>query len=190
MGLATVAVVALALRSPPSAVAAVGLAVGAGRFARRQQADRRAGALAAAAPAALDLSAVVLGAGGTVADVVTALADVGPPVLRPAAATARDRASAGARLDEALHRLQAELGPGLHPLTGALVAAREEGGPIGVTLARLAIEASAGRRRLGEARARRLPVLLLVPLVSCSLPAVVVGAVLPLALSALSQLRL
>ncbi len=187
---ALMALMLLTLRSPASAVVVAGLAAGTGWFARRQQEGRQAEARAAAAPAALDLSAVVLGAGGTVADVVAALADVGPVVLRPAAAAARDRAAAGSGLDQALRWLQAELGPGHQPLTGALLAAREEGGPIGVTLARLAIESSAGRRRLGEARARRLPVLLLAPLVSCSLPAVVVGAVIPLALSALAQLRL
>jgi tight adherence protein C len=155
----------------------------------RRRARRAAGARAAGAalPAALDLCAVVLGAGGTITDAVAALAHGGPEPVRAAAALARDRSRGGDRQDQALRWLQGELGPGFQPLTGALVLAHEQGGSMAVTLGRLAMEASAGRRRQGELRARRLPVLLLFPLVACSLPAVLLGAVVPLAIVSLRQ---
>ncbi|MEZ5407776.1 MAG: type II secretion system F family protein [Acidimicrobiales bacterium] len=157
---------------------------------RRQHRRATAQALTAAAPAALDLCAVVLGAGGTIGDALAALAASGPEPVRAAANRALARAAAGDGLDLALRWLQADLGPALQPLTGALLLARQQGGPVGLTLSRLAAEASAGRRRLGEVRARRLPVALLVPLVACSLPAVIVGAVVPLAVVAFRQIRL
>lgn len=171
-------------------VAAVASTVAVVPVRRRQRRRVAAQALAAAAPAALDLCAVVLGAGGTIGDAVAALADAGPEPVRAAAARSLARAAAGDGLDLALRWLQAELGPALQPLTGALLLAQQQGGPVGLTLARLAAEASAGRRRLGEIRARRLPVALLVPLVACSLPAVILGAVVPLAIVALRQIRL
>lgn len=157
---------------------------------RRRRRQAAAQALAAAAPAALDLCAVVLGAGGTIGDAVAALAATGPEPVRAAARQAMGRAAAGDGLDLALRWLQAELGPALQPLTGALLLAQQQGGPVGLTLARLAAEAAAGRRRLGETQARRLPVALLVPLVACSLPAVILGAVVPLAVVAVRQIRL
>lgn len=170
-------------------VAVVGALV-AGPVRRRQRRRSAAQALTAAAPAALDLCAVVLGAGGTIGDALAALSVTGPEPVRGAATRALGRAAGGDGLDLALRWLQADLGPTLQPLTGALLLAQQQGGPVGLTLARLAAEASAGRRRLGEIRARRLPVALLVPLVVCSLPAVIVGAVVPLAVVAFRQIRL
>jgi tight adherence protein C len=169
-------------------VVAVVAAMPALRSSRQRRA--RAQALADALPGALDSCAVVLGAGGTIADALSALATSGPEPLRTAAVRARARSASGARLDDALRWLQAELGPPAQPLTGALLLAREQGGPVGLTLARLASEATGSRRRQGELRARRLPVALLVPLVTCSLPAVILGAVVPLAVVALRQVRL
>lgn len=178
--------------SRPLLMVAVAVACAAAVVPVRRRQRRRAAsqALTAAAPAALDLCAVVLGAGGTIGDAVAALAASGPEPVRSAAARALARASAGEGLDLALRWLQADLGPPLQPLTGALLLARQQGGPVGLTLARLAAEASAGRRRLGEMRARRLPVALLIPLVACSLPAVILGAVVPLAVVAFRQIRL
>ncbi|MDH4363159.1 MAG: type II secretion system F family protein [Acidimicrobiia bacterium] len=174
----------------PSPIVVVAVGVAAVAVHRWQHRRATTQAPAAAAPAALDLCAVVLGAGGTIGDALVALAASGPEPVRAAANRALARAAAGDGLDLALRWLQADLGPTLQPLTGALLLAQQQGGPVGLTLARLAAEASAGRRRLGEVRARRLPVALLVPLVACSLPAVIVGAVMPLAVVAFRQIRL
>ncbi len=150
---------------------------------RRAAAERQA--LAGELPEAIDLCTVVLGAGGTIADCVAALATSGPRRVRVSATEAARRTERGHRLDQALRWMQHDLGPSFQPLTGALLLAREQGGGIGELLARLAVEASTSRRRLGELRARQLPVALLIPLVTCSLPAVIVGAVVPLATVAL-----
>lgn len=145
---------------------------------------------AEALPAAIDLCVVILSAGGTIRDCIEAIAGHGP---RPAQAAAEDavaRLQHGHRLEQALRWLQAELGPGFQPLTGVLLLAREQGGGIGELLTRLSVEASASRRRAGELRARQLPVALLLPLVTCSLPAVIVGAVVPLAVVAIAGVDL
>jgi Flp pilus assembly protein TadB len=160
------------------------------RHRSRAELRRRERDLADALPEALDACTVVLGAGGTIRDSVEMLAGRGPAPLRPLAAEAVRRADAGQTFDQALRWLQRELGPGYQPLTGALLLAHEQGGSVGLLLARLSAEASATRRRRGELRARRLPVALLVPLVCCSLPAVLVGAVVPLAIVALRHLDL
>jgi Flp pilus assembly protein TadB len=185
---ASVAVAAIVI--PVAAVAlagAIGLAVA---HSRRAATRRARNALIEALPDALDLCAVVLGAGGTIPDAVAALADHGPLPARSAAAAARRRTTAGLRLDDALRLLRDDLGPVFQPLTGVLLLANQQGGAVGVLLARLASEASGSRRRLGELRARRLPVALLGPLILCSLPAVLIGAVVPLVLVALSAIEL
>ncbi len=192
LGVALVALAALPLLwvSPVASVVMVVSGAAAVRLRDKRRHQHHQSSLLAAAPRALDLCAVVLGAGGTIPDAVGALAASGPDPIRISAAAAVERTMAGHRLDQALRWLQADLGPGLQPLTGTLLLANEQGGPVGLTLGRLASEASAGRRRLGEIRARRLPVMLLVPLVVCSLPAVLIGAVAPLAVVALRHIQL
>ncbi len=64
-----------------------------------------------------------------------------------------------------------------------------DGLPLAPVLDRLTDEASAGRRRQGEAAARRLPVRLSFPLVACTLPSFVLLAIAPAVLGALSTLR-
>ena len=73
-----------------------------------------------------------------------------------------------------------DLGPASRPAIQALVAADRDGAPLGSVLQTLATEARTARRLALEASARALPVRLVFPLVACSLPAVLVGAVLPL----------
>ncbi|MEL7207300.1 MAG: type II secretion system F family protein [Actinomycetota bacterium] len=155
----------------------------------RRAAAAEAGATAAALPSAIEMCVVVLGAGGTIADCLRALADAGPPPVRGPTAAVLAANGRGLPLDPTLRRWQRELGPAYQPLTGALLLAWEQGGPIGPLLDRLAVEAAAARRRQGDLRARRLPVLLLLPLVGCSLPAVIVGALVPVAVVAFVDAR-
>lgn len=135
-----------------------------------------------------DLLLVVLGAGVGVGQSVGWLAERGPEVVRPAFAGVVERAERGQSLVLALSGLVDELGPGYWPLVSALTAAVRDGAPMSQLLLRLGDEARAGRRRSQERVARALPVQMLFPLVCCSLPAVLVGAVLPLALVALGRL--
>ena len=55
--------------------------------------------------------------------------------------------------------------------------------------ARAFLDANASRRRQGEAAARRLPVRLSFPLVTCTLPSFVLLAIAPAILGAVSSLR-
>ncbi len=157
---------------------------------RRRRSRRRTDQLIAALPGSIDRCIAVLGAGGTVRDCVEALADRGPEPVVVAARMAMARADRGAGLAGGLRWLQGELGDVYQPLIGVLIVARDQGGAIDGVLTRLAVEAAASRRRAGELRARRLPVALLVPLVVCSLPAVLIGTVVPLAIVALRHLSI
>lgn len=130
----------------------------------------------------LDLWAVVLGAGGTVAGAIQVAADDGPPSLRPALRSAIDARAGGASLAVALDPL-ADLGPSFAAPVRALVAAERDGAPLGATLQMLAAEAASAREAAAVTAARTLSVRVVVPLACCSLPAVVLGVVVPLLLT-------
>ncbi|MEM7274514.1 MAG: type II secretion system F family protein [Actinomycetota bacterium] len=157
------------------------------RLGRRAEVRRVAGLDGALAPT-IDLLAVVLGSGGTVGGAVATVAAVGPAPVRPSFERAVQRSARGELLADSLVPLGDELSAAFHPLVGALVGAARDGGPVGPLLQRLADEADHARRNQAEALARRLPVSLMVPLVVCQLPAVIVGAVVPLAIVALRRL--
>jgi tight adherence protein C len=89
------------------------------------------------------------------------------------------RASAlGSSFDEAL-RETGESTPIVRPLTDVLRTSAELGAPASSSLTRLAAEIRADVRRRAEARARIVPVRLLVPLVFCILPAFALLTVVP-----------
>ncbi len=136
----------------------------------------------------VDLVAVVLGSGGTVRQAVGAVATNGPPPVRSRFAEVVECSTRGHRLADALAELSADLGPAFHPLVGALLAAEVDGAPVAAVLARLADDVESRDRWRAEASAGRLPVALLPPLVLCLLPAVVIGAVVPLAVVAFRHL--
>ena len=137
----------------------------------------------------VDLIAVVLGGGGTVREAVEVVADYGPLAVAPSFQAALVRADGGLLLADALAPLDDELGPTFHPLIGALLTSVRDGGPVSSLLEHLAEDAAKARSWQIESMARRLPVTLIVPLVTCLLPATVVGVVVPLAISALRQLN-
>ncbi|MFM7064235.1 MAG: type II secretion system F family protein [Actinomycetes bacterium] len=89
----------------------------------------------------------------------------------------------GVPLVDGLVRLPRVLGPGVAPLSTTLAVAAAAGTPLGPALQRLADAERLRARRAAEARARRLPVLLLGPLVGLILPAFVVLTLVPAALS-------
>lgn len=81
-------------------------------------------------------------------------------------------------------------GESVRGLVGVLVGCERYGHAIGPALERLAAECRADERRRAEAAARRVPVLLLFPLVTCILPAFALLTVAPLIAGALDALRL
>ena len=91
---------------------------------------------------------------------------------------------------DALDEMADRLGRGVVPLTTVLAAADRYGAPLGGPLARLGGELRLQRRRQLETAARRLPVMLLFPLVAGVLPAFVCLAVVPVVASSLHGLSL
>lgn len=137
----------------------------------------------------VDLVAVVIGAGGTIRQAVALVAKEGPEPIRPHFQSVLNRAAAGHLLVDALAEASIELGAGFHPLLGALINAEVDGAPIGTSLTRLADDIESRDRWRDDATAGRLPVALIPPLVVCLLPAVVVGAIVPLAIVAIGHVR-
>jgi tight adherence protein C len=99
------------------------------------------------------------------------------------------RRRAGARFTASLTPL-VDLGEVIAPLAHALLDHDRDGTPLLPALERAATELRDQRRHRAEARARRVPVLLLFPLVLCVLPAFVLLAVVPLLAGATASLRL
>jgi tight adherence protein C len=100
-----------------------------------------------------------------------------------------DEVALGRRLADALDDLPGRAGEALRPLVAALVASERYGAPLGAGLDRLADEVRRERRRRAEEAARKVPVKLLFPLVTCTLPAFGLLTVAPLIASAVRSLR-
>ncbi len=131
----------------------------------------------------IDLLLLAVTAGHTLHGGVAAVSDVaegpvGVALGEVAAATRR-----GASLTDELAAMEDRLGPAVRPLASTLVLAAASGAPLAPALARLGDHQRRRLRRRGEARVRRLPVLLLAPLVGLVLPAFVVLTIVPVAVS-------
>jgi tight adherence protein C len=94
----------------------------------------------------------------------------------------------GASTSQAIADLQTRVGAPIRPLCAALLGSERYGLPLTATLEALAVEARLSRQRDAEMRSRRLPVLLIFPLVVCILPAFALLTVVPLLGGGLSSL--
>ncbi|HEX9994063.1 MAG TPA: type II secretion system F family protein, partial [Acidimicrobiales bacterium] len=101
-----------------------------------------------------------------------------------------DAIALGRRAADAIDELPALAGEAVRPVSAALSASDRYGVPLGPSLAVLALEVRADRRRRAEAAARRVPVKLLFPLVLCVLPAFGLLTVVPLLAGAATSLHL
>jgi tight adherence protein C len=190
--LAAVAGVAVtAVSAAGLGMATVGAACVVGAMAsRRRSAERaRRQAIAEAMPDAIELLVMCIHAGLTPTQAVGELARLAPPPVRPGFQAAEQRLHRGAGFADALTELTGHCGPSALALVSALGTAVRDGLPLAPVLDRLTDEANAGRRRAGEAAARRLPVRLSFPLVVCTLPSFVLLAIAPAVLGALSTVR-
>jgi len=157
--------------------------------AARQSERRRTGEVIEALPEVIDLLLLTTGTGLVLRDAISEVAGVGRPgPLDEALARAVIAGTGGAALaDEVASQLEA-LGEPARPLAAVLTGGLRYGSPVVAPLERLVHDARLARRRRAETQARRLPVLLLLPLVFCGLPSFVLLAVVPVALSALDHL--
>ena len=151
---------------------------------------RPPGAIDDELPEVVELLAVAVRAGLTVRLAVEAVGARAHGILASEFARAVRQCERGALLADALAEVPARVGERSRPLVAALVDADRYGSPLAPALERLAADARDGRRRAAEERARRVPVLLLFPLVLCILPAFGLLTVAPLLAGALDALTL
>jgi tight adherence protein C len=185
---AAVAIAALVLVGPVGAVLAAASVPVLARARARRTERARVSALQARLPDAVDLLVVAGTAGLAPRQALALVSERGPPELRPAFAEVVARAGAGEPWSRAVERLLATVGEPARGVVHAIVAAEQDGAPMGTMLSRLADDARRQRRHDLEAAVRRLPVRLSFPLVCCSLPAFVLLTVVPLIAAGLRRL--
>ena len=188
-GATTLLVAASVVTAPllAPAVAVAGWAVP--RHRARAAERRRLQALEAALPEVVDLLVLAVEAG---CNVPLAVAAAGRRASGPLAAELRRVSAAvarGRRMADVLDDLPGAAGEPTRPLAALLAGCERYGTPVLPALHRLADEVRVQRRRRAEAAARRVPVLLLFPLVLCVLPAFALLTVAPLIAGALRELR-
>jgi tight adherence protein C len=157
-----------------------------GGFVRRRVERRRDDAVAVELPVTIDLLAVAIGAGYTPYLAVEVAARWAPPLLAARLDDVRRSCALGAGFADALDCVADAVAP-MRPLVDALLASDRYGAPVADALERLATEERAGLRRRAEARARKIPVLLLFPLVFLVLPAFGLLTVAPVLLAGFSH---
>ncbi|MGD9793172.1 MAG: type II secretion system F family protein [Acidimicrobiia bacterium] len=176
----------VASRGPSSAIALSRRC--SGRAPSRRALRRRDQAVAASLPELCDVLGAALRAGSNLSLALEIAEDLGPPIFGPALAEVRQRVAHGERLIVALHQLPTMLGDGIGPITGLLQSAERDGIALARLIDALAADARRERRQLIERNARRLPVLLLGPLVGCVLPAFMILTVVPVVIASMLSL--
>ncbi len=160
------------------------------RVAARRGRARHDRDVAASLPEAVDLLALAVGAGCNVSLAVQAAGRRGDGIVAAELSRVAAEVRHGRRLADALDELPARVGEAARPLAAALSACERYGAPLGPTLERLGDEVRRQGQRRAEEAARKVPVLLVFPLVVCILPAFALLTVAPLVAGALGQLRL
>lgn len=188
LGVSVLVMPPLVVLRPSLAIVALGVVV-VGPIAHRALLARRLRALRNQETAqTIEMVRLALESGATPSLALLAVARVAGPALGPPLEIAAHELRHGESIDTVLRELAHQV-PELRSLCDVLVASSRLGLGVGETLRGLAAEARAARRRLAEAHARRLPVVLLFPVVCLTLPAFVVLTVVPLLLTGLGSLR-
>lgn len=159
-------------------------------LARRRRARWRQDLLVDATADVIDLFAVSLLSGHNVVGGLRQVADWMTGELGDACRHAVRQIGHGRPVVDALETLADDIGAPVRPLVAALIASERHGSPIIESLARLAADSRTDRRRRAEAAARRLPVVLLFPLVVCVLPAFLLVTVVPVVIDTFSTFDL
>ncbi len=181
-----VALALLPVAAPPAALVAWALpGLAARRAERRRQAEMVTGL-----PDVVDLLVLAVGAGLTVHQAVARVAARATGPLAAELGRVVGEVALGRRLADALDDLPRRAGEAVRPLVAALVASERYGAPLVAGLERLAGEVRRDRRRRAEEAAHKVPVKLLFPLVTCTLPAFGLLTVAPLVASAVRSLRI
>ena len=188
VGFALAAVVALAVH--PVLGVAMGLLMWIAPHRRRAQRRRRKQAeIIEELPEAIDLLRLAVSSG---LNVHLAVAEVGERLCGPVGlglAWAVERTRTGVRLADALEPLPDTVGEPVRPLVRVLIDGDRYGTALEPALEQLAADSRLLRRRRAEEQARRLPLRLLLPLVTCILPAFILLTLAPVLAETLTVLR-
>lgn len=182
-------VVAVVLAGPVPAVAAGSAATVWWRSRTRRRRERDARQVADVLPEVVDLVLLGVAAGLSPPAALRRTAHLLPAPYHDVLGEVVRRSDRGEPFAVALDRAAVALGPGAQPLVTALTTAGRDGGPVAPALHRVADEARRRRRVSAQARARRLPVTMLLPLVLCVLPAFVLISIVPLVAASVRDLR-
>jgi tight adherence protein C len=189
IGAAIVGTAICVLTIGPLAVAAAGATtVMMRRLAAVRAARRRRGDIERELPDAMDLLVLSVRAGLTPFQTVRELAASDEAVVGEAFAEVVRRTERGQPFADALAALPERLGPSASALADVIASSDRNGLALGPVLDQLTVEIRAARRRLDQAEARKLPVRLSFPLVTCTLPSFVLLAIAPAVIAALSSL--
>jgi pilus assembly protein TadC len=187
VGVAVAAAVVLVVIAPTvSFMVAVttGLVAGLRQIRHKRE---RASALIRQTPAAIELLRLCLAAGMTPRLAVARVTELVPAPLGDDLDLVVARTVRGQSLADALRRM-AVVGHPMRPVALGMATAEGTGQALGPLLEREGRDARMALRRHGETRARRLPVTMLIPTVTCMLPAFFLIAVVPMLASRLSGL--
>ena len=187
-GWAVVVGPALLLVHPVAAVLAVGAYLGIPAWRRWSSARSAREELVAELPWLAGLVRLGVGAGLPVGQALHEAASRTSGPASEALADALARTRRGASLADAIEGLRPVLGEEGRPLVAALVASVRHGAPVGPALEAAAVDLRTRARRRAEIRARKVPVRMLFPLVTCILPAFILLSVVPMVGGALQQL--
>jgi tight adherence protein B len=135
----------------------------------------------------VELLAIGVRSGSGAIETIKLLAEVGPPQLRPSLTRVSEAVDRGMRLDTALVELGSDRSA--RRLATILVDGSRDGSPLAPALEHLARDLRSETRRLHHTAIGELPVRLTPPLVLCTLPAVVLIAIAPVAVAALTAVR-
>ncbi len=190
LGRALLAALPLAAVQPALALGAGAVVWGLPWWRRRRAHRAEAEAVVDELPWLAGLVRLGVGAGFPVGRALAEAASRGTGPASAAVSDAVRRTSQGMPLAEAVEGLRPVLGEAGRPLVAALVAAIRHGAPVGPALDAAAADLRLRARRRAEVRARKVPVRMLFPLVTCVLPAFVLLSVVPMVGDALSRLQL
>lgn len=182
----------LVVLAPTIAPALALCVVGIGRIRKRRRSEQLRARQCAALPDLVDMIRLCVASGCTPHGSLVVLGSLplrADDVLGPLVSKAAKGLENGAVVAEVLDELQATIGEAARPLCSALRSSADAGTPIGETLDVLAREARRTRKAQADVAAKRLPVLLLFPLITCILPAFALLAIVPLLGGALSALH-
>ena len=171
---------------------AVGAMAAAALFVRRlgpiRAARRRRVDIERSLPEAIDLLVLSIRAGLTPFQAVRDLVGFVDATIGDAFAEVVRRTERGQTFADALAALPERLGAPAGALADVIATSDRHGLPLGPVLDLLTSETRAARQRLDQAAARKLPVRLSFPLVTCTLPSFVLLAIAPAVIAALSSL--